>query len=100
MSILIKGIDMPKSKDEALMLLILGDGTVAEKIGTNRYEEILDTQAKQIDRPHGRLIDGDKLRDEFSRTESGYCGGWEFCDKPEDFQFLIDDEPTILEAEE
>ena len=32
--------------------------------------------------------------------ESGYCGYWEFCDKPEDMQFLIDDEPTILEAEE
>lgn len=95
MSILIKGIDLPKA-DEIHRLIVLPTGQVMEDRKTyfNEYEAI------QIDRPHGRLIDGDKLRDEFSRTESGYCGGWEFCDKPEDFQFLIDDEPTILEAEE
>lgn len=54
MSIILKGIDLPKEKDEALLLLILGDGTVAEKIDSDRYEEMTDTQAIQILKPHGR----------------------------------------------
>ncbi len=61
MSLILRGIDMPKEKDEALVLLILGDGTVAEKIGSDRYEEMTDTQAIQIPTPHGRLIDANKL---------------------------------------
>lgn len=71
------------------------------RLDIDPYEERLDDcPLIEISTPHGRLIDGGKFRAEFNRTESGYCGSWEFCDKPEDFQFLIDDEPTILEAEE
>ena len=97
MSILIKDIDLPKD-DKPLNLEIYSDGHIWINWGPE-YER-KDNVAIQIDRPHGRLIDADKLRKEFSRTESGYCGYWKFCDKPEDMQFLIDDEPTILEAEE
>lgn len=90
MSIILKGID-PKT-DYGLCIL-----TIRGELITANGKHI---QAIQIPKDHGRLIDADKLRRGFSRTESGYCGYWEFCDKPEDVQFLIDDEPTILEAEE
>ena len=116
MSIILKGIDMPKEKDEALLLLILGDGTVAEKIGSDRYEEMTDTQAIQIPTPHGRLIDGDKLCYEFI--------DWQYTEAPDHLntkegRMVTDHErqyeiylalgeavieianaPTILEAEE
>ena len=100
MSIIIKGIDMPET-NEIRMIAIKSNGEVffnTVKDGTPDKTKM--SQAIQIPKDHGRLIDADKLRREFSRTESGYCGYWEFCDKPEDMQFLIDDEPTILEAEE
>ena len=95
MSIILKGIDLPKEGEE-ITLAIFHDGDIV----SYKYWLPKEAEAIQILKGHGRLIDADKLRAEFNRTESGYCGGWEFCDKPEDFQFLIDDEPTILEAEE
>ena len=95
MSIILKGIDLPKEGEE-ITLAIFHDGDIV----SYKYWLPKEAEAIQIPKGHGRLIDADKLRAEFNRTESGYCGGWEFCDKPEDFQFLIDDEPTILEAEE
>ena len=102
MSLILKGIDTPK-KGEWLEVIIKPTKEVI--VDTIRYRDnaLLNTEygsAIQIPKEHGRLIDADKLRRGFSRTESGYCGYWEFCDKPEDMQFLIDDEPTILEAEE
>lgn len=92
MSLILKGIDLPH---EEINLTITKDGRIYLD---NKYHLIV--EAIQIPKGHGRLKDVDKLRTKFNRTESGYCGSWEFCDKPEDFQFLIDDEPTILEAEE
>ncbi|MBQ3947342.1 MAG: hypothetical protein II656_02375, partial [Ruminococcus sp.] len=53
---------MPIGKDEALLLLILGDGTVAEQISSNRYEEMTDTEAIQIPKGHGRIGDLDELQ--------------------------------------
>ncbi len=90
MSLILKGIDLPKQGEA---IIFNGDGTAITD-----DEKII--EVIQIPKGHGRLIDADKLRKGFSRTESGYCGNWEFCDKPEDMQFLIDDEPTILEEEE
>jgi len=46
-------------------------------------------------KPHGRLIDADALRSMFDRDSNGYCASWEFCDKPEDIQFIIDSAPTV-----
>ena len=80
MSLILKGIDMPKEKDEALLLLILGDGTVAEKISSDRYEEMANTEAIQIPTPHGRLKDADRIT-----LECQWCS--------------LDNTPTILEAE-
>ena len=89
MSILIKGIDLPKDddfiaveihKDECRIYYTKG-ATIREKRG----------QAIQIDRPHGRLIDEDKF------IESNECCGWIEDMTVETFNKLT---PTILEAEE
>lgn len=98
MSLILKGIDLPTKKQKTLIVEIAWDGDVW--VDNHDRCELKYNSAIQIPKGHGRLIDGDELRKEFNRTESGYCGGWEFCDKPEDVQFLIDETPTILEAEE
>ena len=94
MSLIIKGMDMPKEKDEALLLLILGDGTVAEKIGSDRYEEMANTEAIQIPKDHGRLIDASELIKSYMRgTKTDIDDFYDTID-------IIDNAPTILEAEE
>ena len=100
MSIILKGIDLPRNGD-CHHITIYDNGNTYITTSNVLYEtDRKDVEAIQIPKDHGRLIDGDELRKEFNRTESGYCGGWEFCDKPEDVQLLIDETPTILEAEE
>ena len=83
MSLILKGIDLPKDEEPSLKLLIASDGDVYKRtkddlifIGTN-------AQAIQIPTPHGRLIDADKV----------FC--YNFWDEQN-----IDNAPTILEAEE
>lgn len=93
MSLILKGIDMPKEKDEALLLLILGDGTVAEKIGSDRYEEMANTKAIQIPTPHGRLIDASELIKSYMKgTKTDIDDFYDTID-------IIDNAPTILEEE-
>lgn len=97
MSFIVKGINLP-NKGDVICLEIYSDGSVWDK--SNWEPHPPKVSAIQIPKDHGDIKDVKPLRDKFSRTKSGYCGAWEFCDKPEDMQFLIDDEPTILEAEE
>ena len=98
MSLILKGIYLPPTLYTDIR--IYWDGRIKRIIGENTMVSYnKNVQVIQIPKDHGRLIDADKLRKGFSRTESGYCGYWEFCDKPEDMQFLIDDEPTILDKE-
>lgn len=104
MSIILKGIDMPKEKDEALLLLILGDGTVAEKIDSDRYEEMTDTQAIQILKPHGRLIDADETRTQYYQTMNELLQSTTTNMSVEALSLLcgltlINNAPTILDEE-
>ncbi len=87
MSLILKGIDMPKDIDE-LRLIINGMSIAIEP-----------TKAIQIPTPHGRIIDGDKLCNEFSNRCPGDCG---CCGESDDIYDcgLIINAPTILEAEE
>ena len=80
MSILIKGIDMPKDIDE-LRLIINGMSIAIEP-----------TKAIQIPTPHGRLIDGDELKSIKSIQSADF-------NSIETIQKWIDNAPTILEAE-
>ena len=75
MSIILKGIDLPKDIDE--LRLILNGMSIA----------IEPTKAIQIPTPHGRLIDRDEI----------YIGRW---DIDTDLAEQIHNAPTILEAEE
>lgn len=92
MAILIKGIDLPK-EGEDITLEINHKGDV-RAYSTELKETDTDTQAIQIDRPHGRLIDKDELLSHlkkdplFSLVERYGVSG------------VIESRPTILEAEE
>ena len=91
MSILIKGIDMPK--DYVLRIEIEPNGTVWEE-GRDWIKHR--QSAIQIDRPHGRLIDGGWVKYNLEN----------YSDLPTKYLHMdlvreaIEDAPTILEAEE
>lgn len=78
MSLILKGIDLPK--EGSRMVEIYPDGTASADLG-NFYPDMI--EAIQIPTPHGRLIDADKV----------FC--YDFMDEQN-----IDNAPTILEAEE
>lgn len=98
MSILIKGIDMPKY--ESLTIKILPSGAVRDQYG--RY----DKRVEAVEVPkHGRLIDADALRagmyheafetdSELQRWDSGCWVRYKM------FENHMDNAPTIIEAEE
>lgn len=101
MSIILKGIDMPKEKDEALLLLILGDGTVAEKIGSDRYEEMANTEVIQIPTPHGRIIDADLFKEIIKDSVPAWTIGVKIPTYGDmDIMDKIYYMPTILESED
>ena len=89
MSIILKGIDLPK-EDEWLEVIIKPTKEVI--VDTIRYRDnaLLKTEygsAIQIPTPHGRLIDRDDI----------YIGRW---DIDSDLAEQIQNAPTILESEE
>lgn len=90
MSILIKGIDMPKCSNEDIMVVIRRDKAEVWQTG---YKERT-VEAIQIPTPHGRLIDKDELLSHlkkdplFSLVERYGVSG------------VIESRPTILKAEE
>ena len=82
MSLILKGIDMPKDIDE-LRLIINGMSIAIEP-----------TQAIQIPKPHGRLIDASELIKSYMKgTKTDIDDFYDTID-------IIDNAPTILEAEE
>ena len=92
MSILIKGIDMPK-EGEHILALIKNDGKCSYFEETTLSRIMKTTEAIQIDRPHGRLIDGDEFK--------SWVDDWYDCtDIGNIVESWIDERPTILESEE
>ena len=96
MSILIKGIDLPK-KNQLYQIEVHPDGHCSIMTIENGecYELELhsEKEAIQIDRPHGRLIDGDEFK--------SWVDDWYDCtDIGNIVESWIDERPTILEAEE
>lgn len=81
MSILIKGMQMPKDGNETI-IRILPDGTVLDQYGHH-----LAITAVPVP-PHGRLIDADALA---AKCDEPYWCVW---------RSDIDDAPTIIPAEE
>ena len=98
MSILIKGIDMPKS---------CSDCPLAKYIcfSTKQYVPLWEMARKrqgdcplvEVPRPHGRLVDADAF---YELLDGGY--DLDFDEVPEtkrELLRMIDDAPTIIEAE-
>ena len=89
MSIILKGIDMPEKENQMYMMELYADGhcSVAKIEDGECYELTIpsETEAIQIPKGHGRLIDADTVD----------TWGWE---KP--CEDKLDNAPTILEAEE
>lgn len=96
MSLILKGIDMPK-EGEHILALIKNDGKCSYFEETTISRIMKTTEAIPIPTPHGRLIDADEMQDKaykryFNNTISSY-GMFEV-------NRAIDNAPTILEAEE
>lgn len=99
MSIILKGIDIPKD-DEEITIEISKDGL---RVYSTRLKEA-DVEAIQIPTPHGRLIDADALETvfkdmakcEWNQKVSPISWAYAFEDTIDE----IYDAPTILEAEE
>lgn len=99
MSIILKGIDMPKhGETKRIVLYDNGDIVVDEdgwdEDGNRFYKTTYDVQAIQIPKNHGRLIDASELIKSYMRgTKTGIDDFYDTID-------IIDNAPTILEAEE
>ncbi len=95
MSIILKGIDMPK-EGEHIIALIKTNGKVSyfeQDIETTTCKIMKGTEAIQIPTPHGRLIDADEFK--------SWVDDWYDCtDIGNIVESWIDERPTILEAEE
>lgn len=91
MSIILKGIDLPK-EGEHIVALIKSNGKCSYWKQDTEYgicEPMQTVEAIQISTPHGRLIDGDKIETEAKETLYGEVNYEEIANAP-----------TILEAEE
>lgn len=91
MSIILKGIDMPKEVNGTkltLELYVRSDGVVFD----DDFEEV--GRAIQIPKDHGRLIDGDALELE---KEVELADDWKTA---HEIANCVKYAPTILEAEE
>ena len=92
MSILIKGMDMPKDTERVEIIFWHSIGEKDEYI----LQHNMDVKAVEIPTPHGRLIDGDAV----------ICNIKEIAEMHDnvltDFEALalVRNAPTILEAEE
>lgn len=103
MSILIKGVDLPK-EGEDITLEINHKGEV-RAYSTELKETDTDPQAIQIPRPHGRLIDADETGEQYYQTMDKLLQSTTINMSAEALSLLcgftlINDAPTIIEAEE
>ena len=92
MSLILKGIDLPK-EDEVMVITVWGDDKDGTAFISNKEPMItVPINAIQIPQPHGRIKDVDNItaQEVFIDEMSFYAVD---CDD-------IDDAPTILEAEE
>ena len=104
MSVLIKGMEMPKYKGEhkdfdryGCFLTVYKNGEVELHVFENNYT------VEEIPTPHGRLIDADKLQTAIHGCLCENCQTFP-CEKGigcliEDVFNLLDEAPTIIESE-
>lgn len=95
MSILIKGVEMPKGH-KASVLTLLPDGRCIDEWG-DVFEAV------GVPTPHGRLIDADVLAERCGKQavdawnrQTGTTWGYAYVE----FENDVEDAPTIIEAED
>lgn len=96
MSLIIKGLDMPKYLNKPLRLEIHADGHVWIDHGAD-YEYI-DDVAVQIPKDHGRLTDNKEILARAEQEVDGLVMSAEHL--PMVIEWILDKCDTILEAEE
>lgn len=105
MSIILKGIDLPREGKK--IIHIYADGTIIEHLGDGAFSSLIQSQAIQIPKNHGRLIDGDAFIRHLQDIFCDKCGqhkkyGGIVCRTCYINDVILEygDAPTILEAEE
>lgn len=99
MSIILKGIDLPK-EGEHILALIKNDGKCSYFEETALTRIMKTTEAIQIDRPHGRLIDADLFKEIIKDSVPSWTIGVKIPTYGDmDIMDKICFIPTILEAE-
>lgn len=106
MSFVVKGIDLPKDGEwYNIVIASNGEGFVDVVSEDNALTKTEPIQAIQIPKGHGRLIDADELMSKFRETmnddynKTHTPASWSLGLKYGVIT-IIDDAPTILEAEE
>lgn len=106
MSLILKGIDLPRNGD-CHHITIYDNGDTYMTTSNILYEtDRKDVEAIQIPTPHGRLIDIEKLKEEFAMKNNicKECDSFKECDNKTYSKTEICEKfiwvPTILEAEE
>ena len=107
MSIILKGIDLPK-EGEHIVALVKSNGKCSYWEQDTEYgicEPMQTVEAIHIDRPHGRLIDADETRTQYYQTMDELLQSTTINISVEALSLLcgftlINNAPTILEAEE
>lgn len=95
MSVLIKGMKMPKNCDKCIL-----SSSIAMRCDATKKSLVTDTYPKRpswcplvkISEPHGRLIDADRLSIQRENYDT-------YNDYSEAFD-MIDNAPTVIESEE
>ena len=85
MSILIKGIEIPKTATSIEIVFRNGEKVL------NSKRLFCDTSVAKLPTPHGRLIDADRLIEELNRNKIPYNSN---------INYFLMNAPTIIEAEE
>lgn len=94
MSLILKGIDMPKDGEMHRINIYDNGNTYITTSNMLCETDRKDVEAIQIPTPHGRLIDASELIKSYMRgTKTGIDDFYDTID-------IIDEAPTILESEE
>lgn len=106
MSIILKGIDLPET-NEIRMIAINSNGEAFFNIVKDGIpDKTKISQAIQIPKKHGRIVDLEKLKEEFAMKKNicKECDSFKECDNKTYSKSEICEKfiwvPTILEAEE
>lgn len=89
MSVLIKGMKMPKNCDMCILAVPVFDYAKHKHISICLLKNSNGCPLVEVPTPHGRLIDGDELKERVKQTMRYFS-----------IKYDIDEAPTVIESEE